>query len=91
MKIKVLVLALTIVTALIGTADWAADFPLSRSLVSEWQWGGNGQSQPLLKDSILDARETDTAFQARSLAILEKVAAADLEGLDTWWRTRSHN
>lgn len=89
MKIKVLVLALTTVTLLIGTADWAADFPVSRSLVSEWQWGGNGQSQTLFNNPMLDERDTETAFQARSLAIREKVAAMDLEGLDTWWRTRT--
>jgi len=89
MKVKVLVLALTTLTALVGTADWAADFPLSRSLLSQWQWGGSGQSQTLLKDRILDEGETEAAFRARSLAIREKVAAADLEGLDTWWRTRT--
>lgn len=90
MKLKVLILIVfTTFSALIATADWAADFPLSRSLDSEfkWQWQDSRPLATLITKNTLDAGDTEAGFQERSLAIRQKVAAENLEELDNWWPT----
>jgi len=89
MKVRFWVIAIATVFTLIGAADWAANFPLS----SFW-FSGNGHSETLVTISPapvkdvprLDATQ-EAAFQAGRLAIREKVAAEDLDQLDTWWRS----
>jgi len=95
MKVRILILAIAALLAVIGAADWAADFPISRQPLSSLLSPGNGHSQTILSDSkarpqgdrTLDQAQ-EAAFQARSLALREKLAAEDLDKLDAWWRRR---
>ncbi|HBE16659.1 MAG TPA: hypothetical protein DEG17_08500 [Cyanobacteria bacterium UBA11149] len=82
MKIKLLSIAIAIFVTIIGTADWAADFPLTRDMLARIQSSDRAsQLQP-----NFDLNEG--SFLARSLAIREKLAAEDLDGLALWWQKR---
>lgn len=86
MKVKLLPITIATLITLIATADWAADFPVTRNFLSTWQSIGYTQSQTLPTPA---KSETEAAFQARSLAIREKIATEDLDELAIWWQKRN--
>lgn len=86
MKIKLLPITIATLVTLIATADWAADFPVTRNILTTWQSIGYTQSQTLPTPA---KSEAEAAFQARSLAIREKIATEDLDELAIWWQKRN--
>ncbi|HAX89057.1 MAG TPA: hypothetical protein DD379_22455 [Cyanobacteria bacterium UBA11162] len=88
MNVKFPILALATLVILISTANWAADFPVTKHLLTSFSDGRSEQLESLLSDRTLDENQAEAAFQARSLAIREKLAIEDLDKLDGWWRSR---
>ena len=70
MKVRILILAIAALFTVIGAADWAADFPISRQPLSSLLSPGNGHSQTILSDS-----------QAHQLAKQVRFSATWLVGL----------
>ncbi|HBB30611.1 MAG TPA: hypothetical protein DC064_01845 [Cyanobacteria bacterium UBA9273] len=89
MNVRFPILVIATLVTLIGAADLAADLPRSRHLLDKWQSSGYERSKTLLSNRSLDEEQAEAAFQARSLAIREKLAALDLDKLDVWWRRRN--
>ncbi len=86
MKLRFLLLAIAALFTLIGVANWAVILPVRSQTPPTLLSQQYDRSAGIPSASIPNDTQEEAAFQARSLAIREKIAAQNLEELDAWWR-----